>query len=242
MSLGPITLCPGFATYSVNDDTSITVNGQNIAFDAGTVPAKKVTSLWSKFADAIQQASAKTGIPISWLVGIMTIESGGNPNACSPCINYDSAGNQVCSFAPNCGGPCCAYGLMQFIDSTARAYGTTGPALLGDERLAIEIAGKYLRTLLDKSGGDPVVMAKRYNGGGPSCSGAGTFGIGGQGDYPANFVRAINTFLRDHPEAMQGTGGIPTVATISGRGIAFVVGMTVAYLGYETLNRIAKRF
>lgn len=193
-----IQLCDGFASHRLFEDGRIEVNGAFPTWQE-TARLNKVVSIWERFGEMIEAAQAESGVPAAWLVGIMFIESGGDINACSPCIQHDNAGNQICAFAPNCGGNCCAYGLMQFIDTTARAYGATGPSLLGNPQLSILIAGRYFKELLRRSGGDPILAAKRYNGGGwsdPCSSQAGTFGIGGQGDYPMNFARSVNTFIQ----------------------------------------------
>jgi hypothetical protein len=61
--------------------------------------------------------------------------------------------------------------------------------------------------MIEKSLGDPIVAAKRYNG----CSGCradrspcnnqGIFGVGGQFNYAEKFAKSVNTFLVMFPDA-----------------------------------------
>ena len=200
---GPIQHCEGYSSYSLHEDGSIDIDGELIAWTAGSGSSNRLAANWERYGATFLDAAKLTGLPVAWLVGLMTIESGGDPNACSPCVK-ELNGKQFCSFAPTCGGDCCAYGLMQFTDSTARQVSggqVTGPMLLGKPDLAIALAAKFFAKLVEQSEGDPVVAAKRYNGcggckgGRAPCSGEGMLGIGGQNDYAVAFIRAANTFL-----------------------------------------------
>lgn len=196
-------LCPGFASYRFLSNDQVEVNGSVPVFPEGPY-RKKLLALWDKFGSYVLQASRKHDVPAAWLMGIMLQESGGDPNACSPCNMEWCPG--VLRHGGSCGGPCCAYGLMQFIDSTARSFGRTGPSLLGDPGASIDMAAQYVKQLEKRYGKDLVRIAGAYNGV-TKCSGKGTFGLGGQGDYSMKIAKGANTFVQ-----MGSDGAIPGVS------------------------------
>jgi hypothetical protein len=180
-------LCPEGASYRILPDGVIEVDGQVI--EATDKDKALISKIKASIGTQIDLAAATHDVPASWVAGIVVIESGGNPSACSPCDK------KVCSMAPNCGGPCCAYGIMQCIDSTAKSFcKRSGPSLTGDLEGGLDCGTLVFRSLLDKNGFDPIVAAKKYNGGEIVCGKGGIFGIGGQGNYVERFVRAANTY------------------------------------------------
>jgi len=224
--------CAGGAPYAVLDDLTISVSGRVPTWDIGSAQEKKLLDMWEKWGDAVKPACREARVPVTWFMGIMAVESQGNPRACSPCTP------DLCAFYPRC-QPCCAYGLMQFINSTARCYGATGAELLGDGPLAIKVAAKHLAASIYGNVGtscapgpyglDLPRIASGYNCGGARCKGTGTLGLCGQHDYPMMVVRYANTAERL---------GIPTwagalsLAAIGG-GVLAVGGLTAAYLIYS---------
>lgn len=200
--------CPGFAVYRWTDDGGIEVQDRGFPhWDPLSKSGLLIAAFWDKYQDLLIKHAQAIGVPIAWAVGIIAIESGGDPWACSPC---DAA--KGCSLAPGCGGgvasdgktySCCAYGMMQIIDSAARDYGMkNGAELLGNPDDSIRIGLAIFRQKLNGGAqGDPIVAARMYNGckgcggGYASCNGGGMFGVGGQGNYAEKFAMAANTFL-----------------------------------------------
>jgi hypothetical protein len=111
---------------------------------------------WAGYA---QQAGAKYGIPAAVLLGLTRVESGGNLHAVS------SAG---------------AFGLTQFIRSTAASYGVKP----NDPRSQFEGAARYLHDLGFAK--DPVHALNAYNG-------AQTIG-GKANPYAANVLAAAKSY------------------------------------------------
>jgi hypothetical protein len=156
--------CAGGFSYESLPNGQISVNGQvPLASDAGV---KKLHVEWAKYASAIVRSCNEIGFPVPYFVGILMTESGGNPNACSPCEpKYCPA------VYPKClSEKCCAYGLMQFIGSTARSFGHSGEELLGNAPLAIELAAKLFKQLSARYGMDLPKIAAAYNSGGVKCA------------------------------------------------------------------------
>jgi soluble lytic murein transglycosylase-like protein len=153
----------------------------------------KIRKIYTNYGKAIEDAAEKHGLKPAWIVGIILIESGGNPKACAPCVSHVN-GKQFCAFAPNCGGPCCAYGLMQFIPMIARKYGKTGPHYMANPGDQIMDGAHLIAGMRKRYGGDICTTVKHYNGG-SSCAGGGITGHGGQGDYVTKFIRGANTFV-----------------------------------------------
>lgn len=100
----------------------------------------RVLSRLSKYEDAIEEAAEKYEVPKELIKAVATAESAGLPNARS------KAG---------------AKGLMQLMDSTAKALGVLNPY---DPRENILGGAKYLRNMLDKFGDLKLALAA-YNAG-----------------------------------------------------------------------------
>jgi hypothetical protein len=190
--------CSGGAAYEVADDLTITVNGQIPAWGVGSKQEAKLVQTWERWGGLISASCRANRVPGTWFAAIMSVESQGDPSACSPCQP------STCSFYPHC-QPCCAFGLLQMIDMTARCYGAAkGSDLLGNPELSIELGARMLAELIygprkcasGPYGLDLVRIAAAYNGGSAKCTGSGTFGLIGQGDYSMNAVRYANTAAR----------------------------------------------
>lgn len=182
--------CPGYASYELLQSGGVLVNGQLPKF-TDERELESLQEAWEAHGTAIQGVAAKYDLPVPWLVGIMMAESRGNAHACSSCAACRS---ELCETGG--GQQCCAFGLMQMIGPTARTYGVTPDAIMGNPAVALEAAAKLIVVLEDKYGADLVKIAAAYNGGIKNCNGQGTtFGYGTQGDYPMKVVTYANTFV-----------------------------------------------
>ena len=226
--------CPGAAPYRWLDDGHIETKGEFPIWPEGR-GTDRIRDAWGKYGPLVETSAKANKLPVAWLMGIMSVESLGDPNACSPC------NEELCPGIWNTGGcasqQCCAYGIMQIIDSTARMMSdgqVRGPDLLGRPDLSIDLAARYFRKLLDSKGQDPLAAAKCYNGcRGGVCTGGGMFGMGGQNNYVENFVRASNTFL-----SMK----LVSLASVITPGIAAAALIAFGTLGYLGWKHVAKKY
>jgi hypothetical protein len=135
-----------------------------------------------------QEAERETGVSAALLLGLTRVESGGNIHAVS------SAG---------------AFGLTQFIPSTARAYGVKP----GDARSQMLGAARYLKTL--GVGQDPAHALNAYNG-------AQTIG-GKPNPYAANVLAAAKSYTGLGKVPVPPGGDTSTTAAAAGQGGGGVV-------------------
>lgn len=240
--------CEGFASYRWDDTGAIEVQGVGFPkYPNESRQASQIRTFWEKYGNIMSRYADNMNLPLSWVVGIIAIESGGNEWACSPCEQYIND-VQVCSLAPACGGgvardgktySCCAYGLMQVIDSNARRHGMKhGAELLGNPEDSIRIGVTVFRDALDGGAkGDPIVAARMYNGckscggGRAPCGGGGMFGIGGQFDYASKFAKSVNTFLALGlgPKPSKTIIRASTIGGIALAGLAAVLALTALH-------------
>jgi hypothetical protein len=233
--------CVGFASYDVLGDMRVAVNDTVPVWNRGSPQEARAAQIWDEWGADIRVASRGHDFPATWLVGIMSVESAGNTRACSPCMSH------CCGpVSEKLGHGCCAYGLMQFIDMVARMYGASGPELIGNGPLAIDLAAHHLADLaytgLSPSGAsfgaapyglDLPKIASAYNSGSARCTGSGTFGLSGEHDYSMLVVRYANTAAALGIPAWPGA----SLATIAGVGIA-VSGIAAAYALWRGKLRI----
>lgn len=122
---------------------------------------------------------------------------------------------------------CCAFGLMQFIRTTAIQYGTNPTEIVQNPAIAIAAAGDFLSDLAERLGLDLPRIAAAYNGGLGVLSKCGkegsTFGWQTNHDYPMHVVRYSNTAvaLGLRPVASRNAGLV--LATLIGAGLAWGV-------------------
>lgn len=214
--------CPGFATYGLLSNGQVEVSGSIPTFSESQRIDPLLTA-WERFGPDIVTASGKHGIPVPWLVGIMMAESKGNPRACSPCSICRA---ELC--ATGSGMRCCAFGLMQFIEPTARHFGLTPTQMVESPALAIDAAAKLMRNLSeDVTDFDIVRIAAAYNGGFNRCGKEGTtFGWKTNGDYPMVVVKYANTFVDLNLPVPIRNSAIGTFLAVAGVGLAVAI-----YLG-----------
>ena len=210
--------CPGFATYNILPDGRVEVSGSIPKFTS----AQRIDPLleaWERFGPDLDAASRKHGIPVSWLVGIMMAESKGNPRACSPCSLCSS---ELC--ATGSGVQCCAFGLMQFIEPTARSFGVTPTTLMESPGIAIDVAAALMRKLSSNVGMDLVRIAATYNGGFNRCGKQGTtFGWHTNGDYPMVVVQYANAFSDLNLPTPVRSSQMGVVLALVGAGLALAI-------------------
>ena len=209
-----------------------------------------LTKNWEKYGTIMTRLAKEFKIPVAYIMGFTTIESGGDENACAACektyTDKNGVSHQWCSFAPNCAPAghkqCCAYGLLGVIHSNvARLSGGkhSGQDLLGNPELAIRYGMMIFLDNWEKSG--DILKAVKYYNGGKACQGGGVFQMGGQvaTPYVDNFVKACNTFV--------GLGLAPSSSASALGSNGVVVLGAMAFVGWmlatktETGKRLAKR-
>lgn len=119
---------------------------QGYTVKTGT-PLKSPDIADPKIASLIDSAAQKYNLPPAILRGLVSIESGGNPDAIGP---KTKNGEQ-------------AVGLGQVMPSTAKGYGVD-ETQLKDAGTNIDVAAHYLRDLLDKNNQDPKLALAHYHG------------------------------------------------------------------------------
>lgn len=180
--------CPNAASYSIDGDGLVEVNGVQPHFDKDSSQAARLLRVWAKWGSAIYGSAQRYAVPPEWILGVMMQESGGDPAACSPC------GEKCCG--THLGRKCCAFGIMQFVPTTADQYGTSVEQMLQDPVLAIDIGTKFLRDLLKRYDGDFIMATAAYNAGTPRCGGSTTFGYVSDNDYSFQVVQWSNTAIK----------------------------------------------
>jgi len=206
--------CSGYASWrTLSDDrTQVSCDGKVFipAFDETTSKTfvERLKTAWTKYGDRISRALEGTGVPIPWFMGILCAESLGNPYACAPCGKENGCGLDNCQ-------QCCAFGIMQIIDSTARAYsGVPGSALLGNEELSFRTAAKILADHMKRYGRNLPLIAGAYNAGSFRCrAGAlNMFGNAENNGYTQRVITFANTAVN------MGIGGSASSGSGSGKG------------------------
>lgn len=206
-------------------DGTVKVDGGFPDYPVGNAYYKILEKVIAQHGDRILKYSNKYGFPPAWTAAIMCIESGGNDKACSPC--------SACPSIPNC-GPCCAYGLMQFIDSTARSYGVPGggPGLMGQPDIALDAAVRFLMDQSKRYGMDIVKLSGAYNAGSWKCRSVPTNWFGNVEDnnsaYAEKGVRWANTAIRT---MKFGTGGVVPGGASTGISTASLAGIGLLAVG-----------
>lgn len=198
--------CAG-ASYGDVGGGYVAVNGQVPVFNTKTA-IEKAKKAWSRYGGILSAASRRYQIPVAWLFGILMQESGGGEHNVSPC---SACSPSYCTTVLGQQG--CAFGIMQIIPQTARAYGATPEAVLSTPAISVDVAARLLQDLLKQEGGDIVRAATRYNAGSIQC-GSDTFGFVSQGDYARSIVQWSNTGLA---LGITNAGGLSTFfATLAG--------------------------
>jgi len=211
--------CPGFATYQVQSNGQVEVNGRLSTFAEGSKNEEILLSVWDKFSGEVSAASRKYDVPVPWILGVITAESGGTVQACSPCAACSAS---LCESAA--GKSCCAFGLMQMIGIVARDYGVTTEQLMRSPSVAIDAGTHLLSDSMERFGFDLPRIAAAYNGGPgvlSKCGKAGsTFGWQTNHDYPLKVVQYANTAVELGVEAKGSGVGSAVLVALAGLGVA----------------------
>jgi hypothetical protein len=228
--------------YRLWEDGRVELEGQGFpAFDPGGQVAAKIASIWEKWKAPIVSAASKFSMPPAWLVGIIYIESGGNPTASAPCEPVYCPGIWKSGGCASQGGSetHCAGGLMAFTSGTAKIFGKTigyymehPDEMIHDAAQLIAVggpAGNVYKGGVKARGGDVLSVAKMYNGG-SVCGGGGLTGHGGQGDYVSKFLKVCNTFVA------LGLGPSAS-ASVAGAGGNLAVMVACVFAGYMLATR-----
>jgi soluble lytic murein transglycosylase-like protein len=134
----------------------------------------------AQYEGVIAAAAARNGVDPRLLWTIAFLESRFRPGV----VSYKN-------------GQPCAYGMMQFIPSTAQQYGLQNPF---DPRASIEAAGRYVRDLAARFGGRADLILASYNA-----------GEGAVEAYQKGISIRLSNGRRVNPRRLQ-TGGIPPYA------------------------------
>jgi hypothetical protein len=191
--------------YTIGNDGRIQVRDGFPLYTQDDI-RKKVAKIWSDYGQTITKAASDWDLNPSWLVGVIYIESGGNPRAAAACEPKWCPALWKRGACASQGGTekYCAGGLMAFISSTAAMFGKTMDYFIDHPHEMIHAAAELIavggpnrRTYhggVKGNNGDVLSVVKMYNGG-AKCGGGGITGHGGQADYVSKFVKVCNTFV-----------------------------------------------
>lgn len=223
--------------YRQWEDGRFEVEGHGFPVWEAPIYQEQIAKMWQRWGSAIEASAMKNQIPASWIVGLMYIESKGEPYVCS------SAG---------------ACGLMQFMPGTCRMYGHECSWYNDNLGQQIIDAGHLLSVVkLKERGGSCILCAVKAYNGGSNCgitekygAGPGILNMWGENNYVEKFVRTANTFVAMNlPSATGIMGGGSVSATTQVIVVAGILG-AVAYmfadihygLTNRALDAYARRF
>ncbi len=121
--------------------------GDGVIRDPAAIPT--VQKIIANYGDIIAEVTARYGLPAHWMVGLIKMESGGNPGAASAGVG--------------------ARGLTQMMPATAKGLGLD-PDRLWEPAYSIEAGAIYLANQVKRYGLDLPVLAGSYNAGSRRCS------------------------------------------------------------------------
>lgn len=212
--------CPGFATYRMLANDQVEVNGRIPTWAEGSHQEELLLEVWNRYSGTVSAASREYDIPAPWILGIITAESAGDPQACSPCAACRA---ELCESA--LGFRCCAFGVMQMIGIVAREYGVTTEQLMSNPSVAIDAGTRLLSDLVGHVGFDLPRVSASYNGGRGVLSKCGkegtTFGWRTNHDYPMKVVRYSNTAIALGLKSS--SVGPAVMVAAAGIGVAFAI-------------------
>jgi hypothetical protein len=228
-------MSPCGIAYRTWEDGRVELQGAGFPMYSNASIRERIAKIWADYGSTITKAGEKYQLPPAWIVGIIYIESGGNPKAAAACEPKwcPALWKQGACEAQGGSEKYCAGGLMAFISNTAGIFGKTidyyvehPHEMIMDATHLIAVGGPSGRTFrggVHGNGGDMLSVAKWYNGG-SRCAGGGITGHGGQADYVSKFVKSVNAFVD------MGLAPAPSIASM-GPGLA-VAGLALGAVGY----------
>lgn len=130
---------------------------------------------WSNWKSLFRSAASDHRLPVSWLVGIATTETG----------NWSGKPGQQATIV----SPAGAVGVMQVMP----AYQPETAAQLANPSINIQVGARILRKIADGSTGLELPYASAiYNAGHIECRPINQWGLFSEGDYPTRAVKYNN--------------------------------------------------
>lgn len=164
-------------------DGRIEVEGEGVpSYPPGSPQYAYMTCCWQRWGGLIRGAAAKYGVPVSWIVAIMSQETG---------LWCPKGGLTQEAIVSGDGG----YGLMQIQNSTAPSCGGTPRDMLEPAR-NIDCGAQVLQRQMKRYGRDLPAVAAAYNAGSVRCNvGRNVWSLHSTGDYPGNVLRYSNAAI-----------------------------------------------
>lgn len=144
----------GGTRWRDNPDGTIEIEGRGVE-QLDPANAKYAAQSWKNFEPEIRAAAAKRGVPLSWILAIMTTETG---------LWSGSREHQAAIASSCCGGPMAVMLDVQH----AKMGGYTTAAELMDPAKNIDTGAAIIRYFVDQGLDLPAITA-RYNSGGLCC-------------------------------------------------------------------------
>lgn len=196
------------------------VGGETPAYEPGSARFDNALRTFENFRSDFFGASQRTGIPVSWLIAIASVETG----------PWSTEASRQASIVSSAG----AIGIMQIMPATADMLGYS-PAAMTDPGTNIEAGAVLLRQLAERISGGLPALTGVYNSGKLCCSDprcgadcSNPFGLCTDSDYPGAAIRYNNTALL-HFDLRQ--SGVVAGVVIAGVGLyaaAVLAGLTKA--------------
>jgi soluble lytic murein transglycosylase-like protein len=175
-------------------DGSIEVAGEGVPlYDPNGHAFLALANSWQNWQSEARSASSSRGVPLSWILGIISAETGnwaGDPAVQADCGPWSS----------RCHNPCCA-GPMQVMVTPYPNYKTYGgyenAEDMKDPAKAIDAGAAMLASMAEGSRvqGELPALAATYNSGGVYCDGSNEWGMRSDPGYVRRVLTFNNTAL-----------------------------------------------
>lgn len=186
--LGPWENPCGGARWRYLPDGSIEVEGRGVPrYDPPHARFELVRRTWENWRRDFVSAASRHDVPVQWLVGIASVETG-------PWSEDPREQEEIVSYAN-------AIGVMQVLPSTAEMLGYSADDMY-DAGSNIDAAAKLIARLDDRTSGGLPAICGAYNSGkfccsDPRCSVGcqNAYNVCTHGDYPGAAIAYQNTAL-----------------------------------------------
>lgn len=166
----------------------IEVQGEGVPlYEPGSRFFTQAKQTWENWAPLMRDAAKRYGIPVSWLVGLVTAETGAwsyDPAiqaTCGPSRKYPANG----FVSRKCPNPVCScYGLMQIFTGLKlheKYGGYTSPVEMLDPEKNLDVGANMISSMVTRAKGELPRIASSYN------AGPGTGGVHCQGKSTSGF-------------------------------------------------------